>query len=249
MSMSIYRCLLKDNLLEDDQNGTRLKEIVETYFNLKCKDAQGLFDRLCELNAWTTPPENEDECCVDWNSKTYIITLKDGTPAGLLIIHLEEELQTGGFHLYGYHLCVYELPDDIKREYALAKTVHDGNEDAIMKAKKVLIRQVARLLKDHFDGILKFPPKARIRLDKYDMGLDMVTPTVFHPSGLMIEGATRKDCDCENVILSYTETKFDNPDDMKHACHWAHNLKDLSLSDIQDILYKIEEELSDDLSF
>ena len=242
MSMSIYRCLLKDNLLEDDQNGTRLKEIVETYFNLKCKDAQGLFDRLCELNAWTTPPENEDGCCVYWDSEAYIITLKDGTPAGLLISSEDDTRKL-------YHLCVYELPDDIKREYGLTKTVHDGNEDAVMEAKKVLIRRVARLLKDHFDGILKFPPKARIRLDKYDMELDMVTPTVFHPSGLMIEGTTRKDCDCENVILSYTETEFDNPDDMKHACRWTDNLKDLSLSDIQDILYKIEEELSDDLSF
>lgn len=242
--MSIYHCLLQENLLDDDQNGTRLKEIIETYFNSSVEDAQGLFDRLCELNAWTTPPENEDECCVDWYSKTYIITLKDGTPAGLLIIPLEEKLQTGGYHLY-----VYELPDDIKREYGLAKTVHDGNENAIMKAKKLLIKRVAQLLKDHFDGILKFAPKARIRLDKYDMELDMVTPTVFHPSGLMIEGTTRKDSDCENVILSYTETDFDSPDDIKHAYRWTDRLKDLSLSDIQSILYKIEEELSDDLSF
>lgn len=240
---SIYHCLLRENLSGNNQNETQLKEIVETYINSSIKDAQGLFDRLCELNAWTTPPENEDECCVDEYSKTYIITLKDGTPAGLLIIPLEEELQTGGYHLYGYHLCVYELPDRIKREYGFAKTVHDGNEDAIMEAKKVLIRRVAELLNDHFDGILKFSAEARIRLDKYDMESDMVTPTVFHPSGLMIEGTTRKDCVCENVILSYTETEFNSLDDMKHACRWTDNLKDLSLSDIQDILYKIEEEL------
>lgn len=240
---SIFHRLLQDNLSNDNQNETQLKEIVETYINSNIKDAQGLFDRLCELNAWTTPPENEDECCVDWNDKTYIITLKDGTPAGLLIIPLEEELQTGGYHRYGYHLFVYELPDDIKRKYSFAKDVHDYNENAIMEAKKVLIRRVEELLKDHFDGILKFAPNARIRLDKYDMESDMVTPTVFHPSGLMIEGETRKDCVCENVILSYTETEFNSIDDMKHACRWTENLKDLSLSDIQAILYRIEEEL------
>lgn len=240
---SIYHCLLRENLSGNNQNETQLKEIVETYINSSIKDAQGLFDRLCELNAWTTPPENEDECCVDEYSKTYIITLKDGTPAGLLIIPLEEELQTGGYHLYGYRLFVYELPDDIKREYRLAKTVHDGNEDAIMKAKKVLIRQVARLLDDHFDGVLKFPAEARIRLDKYDMELDMVTPTVFHPSGLVIEGSKRRDAVGENVVFSYTEAEFNDIDDMKHAYRWTDNLKDLSLSDIQAILYKIEEEL------
>lgn len=243
MSMSIYRCFLRVNLSGDDQDGTRLKEIVETYINSSIKDAQGLFDRLCELNAWTTPPENEDECCVDWYSKTYIITLKDGTPAGLLIIYPDEELQTSG-----YRLSVYELPDDIKREYRLAKTVHDYNEVAIMEAKKVLIRRVARLLDDLFDGILKFPAEARIRLDKYDMELDMVTPTVFHPSGLVIEGSKRRDEVGENVAFSYTETEFNDIDDMKHAYRWTDNLKDLSLSDIQAILYKIEEELSD-LSF
>lgn len=243
MSMSIYRCLLRVNLSGDDQDGTRLKEIVETYINSSIKDAQGLFDRLCELNAWTTPPENEDECCVDWYSKTYIITLKDETPAGLLIIYPDEELQTNG-----YRLSVYELPDRIKREYGFAKTVHDYNEVALMEAKKVLIRRVAQLLDDLFDGILKFPAEARIRLDKYDMELDMVTPTVFHPSGLVIEGSKRRDEVGENVVFSYTETEFNDIDDMKHAYRWTDNLKDLSLSDIQAILYKIEEELSD-LSF
>ena len=125
----------------------------------------------------------------------------------------------------------------------LTKNIQNGNENAIMEAKKILIGRVAQLLDDHFDGVMKFSPGALIRLDKYDMDLDMVTPIVFHPSGLVIDGEKRKDTVGQDVVLSYTEIEYNDINEMKHEYRWTDNLKDLSLSDIQDILYKIEEEL------
>ena len=64
LMMTIYRCLLWDNLIQDTQDGMLLKDTVETFINQKAADAQGLYDRLCELNALTAPPEDQDACCV-----------------------------------------------------------------------------------------------------------------------------------------------------------------------------------------
>lgn len=126
---------------------------------------------------------------------------------------------------------------------SLSEFIHNSNESVIMKAKAVIIRRIAQLLDDYFDGVMKFSPDARIRLDKYDMELDMTTPMYFHPSGLVIDGCKRKDAVGENVVFSYTEVEFNDIDNIKHAYRWTDNLKDLSLSDIQSLLYLVEKEI------
>lgn len=220
--MTIYGILLKDNLVTDNSKGTLLREIVGTFLNDSVRDAQGLFDRLCELNAWTTPAEEEDSCCIAWDSETYQITLKDGAPAGLLVSRVDDIIL----------LDVYELPETVR--WRNRKQVHDKNEKVILQAKKLVIRRVAELLKESFGGDLKFAPGSQIRLDKYDMDLDMETPYWFGLESLKVKDEKDED---HIVVLTYKEVE-----DREHI--WTDSLDDLSLCDVQSILYKVEEELS-----
>ena len=220
--MTIYGILLKDNLVTDNSKGTLLKEIVGTFLNDSVRDAQGLFDRLCELNAWTTPAEEEDACCVAWDSETYQVTLNDGAPAGLLVTRVDDIIL----------LDVYQLPETV--QWRNRKRVHDKNEEVILQAKKLVIRRIAELLKESFDGDLKFAPGSQIRLDKYDMDLDMETPCWFGLESLKVEDEKDED---HKVVLAYKEVE-----DREHI--WTDSLDDLSLCDVQSILYKVEDELS-----
>lgn len=100
--ITIYRCLLWDNLIQDTQDGMLLKETVEAFINQKAADAQGLYDRLSELNAWTAPPEDQDACCVSRYDRIYEITLKDGRRAGLFVSNDDGQ----------YHLQVFALSNE-----------------------------------------------------------------------------------------------------------------------------------------
>ena len=247
--MTISLCLLKDNLILDSQDGTLLKKIVDAYLNEMLQDPQGLYERLCELNGWAEPSENENECCRDYNSETYPIVLKDRTVAGLLVCRNEGRVSLQVYAPSEEERSGWGVWEETLVKEDMLKRIHDESESVIMEAKKLVIRRIAELLEKHFDGVLRFAPDARLRLDKYDMELDMTIPIVYRPSGLMVEGGKPKDGPSENVVFSYVEIDGEQQcdalnDEPRPLYRWTDNLKDMSFDDILAVLYKVESELA-----
>lgn len=125
------------------------------------------------------------------------------------------------------------------------KSIRDADNGVIQEAKTLLIQRISNLLSTYFDGTLKFPQKARIRLDKLDYDLDIVTPMYFRPSALTISSKqTDNRLLNAEVCLSYVECEFDSFESMRHPNRWCDDLRDLSLSDVQNVLFKVEESIA-----
>ena len=111
-----------------------------------------------------------------------------------------------------------------KRKTMDKREIRKANDIAIQKAKEILTTQVATILKENHEGKLEFKTTECVRLDKLDLDLDMTTPMWFQVNSLHTE-------ENDAVILRYTD---------EEGNEWTDNITDLTLSDIQGILYLLE---------
>ena len=91
--MNIYKTLLQENLVADDQYGTKLSELIDKHFpngigHTIPADAQGLFDEITSMDGWAEPAGINEETAVEPYKPIYVISLKDGRRAGMVLFSL-----------------------------------------------------------------------------------------------------------------------------------------------------------------
>ena len=89
---TIFKTILQENLVQDNQEQKILKGIIEKntdgsnpFVRGAKVNAQAIFDEIAGLDGWTTPTEGNEETLLEYFDPAWEITLHDGTPAGLAI--------------------------------------------------------------------------------------------------------------------------------------------------------------------
>lgn len=91
--MEIYKTLLQENLVADDQYNTKLSELINKHFpdgigHTIPANAQGLFDEIASMDGWTEPADINEKTAVEPYKPIYFISLKDGRWAGMVLFSL-----------------------------------------------------------------------------------------------------------------------------------------------------------------
>lgn len=115
------------------------------------------------------------------------------------------------------------------------KLLRKQNDRIIRKAQRVIINKIRNTLsqKPFYGRITEFKARKTIRLDKYDLDLDEMITEYFTPESLTIEN--------DEVCLTYCENEYDPLD--KGDYTYSDRLEDLTLSDCQNLLFVLEEEM------
>lgn len=130
------------------------------------------------------------------------------------------------FEVYDELRNGYEEEADIWLDRFVHSRFRAKNDAVIENAKRTIILRIKDIVSAE-GGSVEFGKVKAVRLDKLDLDADVVIPYAFCP--VKLEFSKEE----EGLILSYRD------DENK----WTDNLKDLSLCDVQSILYTVENEL------